>query len=108
MNKPKSSKPAYSGRGGNRENSGRPSAWVNKSTTAVRVPTVHLEAILEYARKLDSNSISDTVQNQTDTNEQLIEIIIKWRNEALVAKSTSRDWTRCRQMLKELQSILTK
>jgi hypothetical protein len=98
----KTKKLGYSGRGGSRENAGRPTTWNNTPTTAVRVPEPLLSQILAYAHELDNGA----VQNQTDTNEQLIEIIIKWQNEALVAKSTSRDWTKCRQMLKELQSAL--
>lgn len=56
-----------SGRGGTREGSGRPSAWNNKKTVAIRVPECFSEQILEYARQLDNGNasqISDSVQNQ--------------------------------------------
>lgn len=56
-----------SGRGGAREGSGRPSAWNNKKTVAVRVPECFSKQIIKYARLLDNNEIpqsTDTVQNQ--------------------------------------------
>lgn len=58
---------SMSGRGGSREGSGRPSAWNNKKTVAVRVPECFSEQIIEYARLLDNGDIpqaTDTVQNQ--------------------------------------------
>lgn len=105
MNTPKSNKPAHSGRGGERENAGRPSQWNSKQTTAVRVPKIHLEAILEYARKIDSKTVSDTVQNQTGVSEQLIEIIDKWQTKT-IGKETSPRWEKCSQLLQELQTII--
>ncbi len=58
---------SISGRGGLREGSGRPSAWNNKKTIAIRVPECFSEQILEYARQLDNGNTSqvvDSVQNQ--------------------------------------------
>lgn len=58
---------SISGRGGSREGSGRPSAWNNKKTVAVRVPECFSEQIIEYARLLDNGGIpqaNDTVRNQ--------------------------------------------
>lgn len=58
---------SMSGRGGAREGSGRPSAWNNKQTVAVRVPECFSEQILEYAKQLDNGNASqviDNVQNQ--------------------------------------------
>lgn len=56
-----------SSRGGSREGSGRPSAWNNKKTVAVRVPEVFASELLDYARRLDRGEkvlSSDSVQNQ--------------------------------------------
>lgn len=58
---------SISGRGGSREGSGRPSAWNNRKTVAVRVPECFSKQIIKYARLLDNNetpSVTDTVQNQ--------------------------------------------
>lgn len=58
---------SISGRGGSREGSGRPSAWNNKKTVAIRVPECFAETLLEYARQLDRGETvqsSDNVQNQ--------------------------------------------
>lgn len=56
-----------SGRGGAREGSGRPSAWNNTKTVAIRVPERYSKQIIKYARLLDNEEISlaiDTAQNQ--------------------------------------------
>lgn len=105
MTKPK--KQAYSGRGGERENAGRPSEWINKQTTAVRVPTVHLEAIKNYAHNLDTGSVLNTVQNQTDLSEQLSEIVENWQIKTN-GKEKSPRWENVSKLLQELQNILTK
>lgn len=58
---------SISGRGGQREGSGRPSPWNNKKTVAIRVPEVFAEEVVEYARRLDRGEkvvTSDSVQNQ--------------------------------------------
>ncbi|AFY91308.1 hypothetical protein [Chroococcidiopsis thermalis] len=58
---------SISGRGGQREGSGRPSPWNNKKTVAIRVPEVFVEEVVEYARRLDRGERvvnSDSVQNQ--------------------------------------------
>lgn len=52
-----------SGRGGSREGSGRPSAWNNKKTVAIRVPECFSEQILDYARQLDNGEISQPIDN---------------------------------------------
>lgn len=104
MTKPKSNKSAFGGRGGYRENSGRPAkVWVNKSTTAVRVPKVHLEAILKYAHDLDTESISSTVQNQTN----LSQVIQSWLAK-VEGKEKSPRWENASKLLQELQSITVK
>lgn len=55
------------GRGGSREGSGRPSAWNNKKTVAIRVPECFAAELLNYARQMDEGknlSLLDNVQNQ--------------------------------------------
>jgi hypothetical protein len=94
----KTKKQAYSGRGGERENAGRPSTWNHSPTIAVRVPEPLAKQILIYAHELDSGA----VQNQTDVSEQLSELIARWRAES----KTTRDWTKCNQLLQELQNII--
>ena len=97
MAKPK--KQAYSGRGGERENAGRPSTWNHSPTTAVRVPEPLVEQILIYAHELDKGA----VQNQTDVSEQISELINQWQSQS----KQTRDWTKCNILLQELQNILT-
>jgi gas vesicle protein len=96
MTKPK--KQAYSGRGGERENAGRPSTWNHSPTTAVRVPEPLVKQILIYAHELDSGA----VQNQTDVSEQISELINKWQTQT----KATRDWTKCNKLLQELQNII--
>lgn len=58
---------SISGRGGQREGSGRPSPWNNKKTVAIRVPEVFAEEVINYARRLDDGQeimVSDNVQSQ--------------------------------------------
>lgn len=86
--------------GGRRENSGRPSPWNNKLTTAIRVPTILAEALLKHAHQLDDGDIFDSVETYKLTKiEELVE-----RYQAS-AKST-RDFTVSNRLLKELQNIL--
>jgi hypothetical protein len=44
------------GRGGQRNGAGRKSGWKNSETQTIRVPKIFAAQILEYARKLDSES----------------------------------------------------
>lgn len=57
-----------SGRGGAREGSGRPSAWNNKKTVAVRVPECFSEQLLEYAKQLDNGNASQVIVNVKNQN----------------------------------------
>lgn len=98
MSKPK--KPAYSGRGGERENAGRPTAWKHTPTIAVRVPEPLSKQILVFAHELDKGA----VQNQTDVSEQISELINKWQTKS----KATRDWTKCNILLQELQNIIAK
>lgn len=59
---------SMSGRGGSREGSGRPSAWNNKKTAAIRVPECFLEQVLGYARQLDSGNTSQFIDNAKNQN----------------------------------------
>lgn len=42
-------------RGGKRKGAGRKSAWKNKETRTIRVPTVIAQQLLEIAHELDKN-----------------------------------------------------
>jgi hypothetical protein len=100
MTKPK--KQAYSGRGGERENAGRPSTWNHSPTIAVRVPEPLVEQILVFAHELDKG----TVQNQTDVSDKLSELIAKWQIE-LSGKEDKARWQKAHKLLQELQNIIT-
>jgi hypothetical protein len=97
MTKPK--KRAYSGRGGSREGSGRPTKWNNTPSIAVRVPEALKNQILAYAKELDKG----TVQNQTGTNGELLKLIKRWQDKA----KDTRNWIECNKLLIELQTIIT-
>lgn len=49
-------------RGGARQGSGAKSKWKHGETTTIRVPKILIPQILEYAEKLDSESI---IENET-------------------------------------------
>lgn len=99
MTKPK--KRAYSGRGGERENAGRPNKWNNTPTTAIRVPEVLVNQIMVYAHKLDDG----TVQNQTDVSEKLLKLITDWQAK-IKDKELQPRWNNVSKLLTELQSLL--
>lgn len=54
---------SISGRGGSREGSGRPSAWNNKKTVAIRVPECFALKLLDYARRMDQGEKLDSLDN---------------------------------------------
>jgi hypothetical protein len=64
---------SISGRGGSREGSGRPSAWNNKKTVAIRVPECFSEQILEYARQLDNGEIPQVIDNAQ--NQKILQML---------------------------------
>jgi TRAP-type mannitol/chloroaromatic compound transport system substrate-binding protein len=97
MTKPK--KLAHSGRGGRRDDAGRPAKWKHTPTTVIRVPEPLLNQIMVYAHELDNG----VVQNQIAPSEQLIEIITKWQGKS----KNTRNWTECNKLLQELQNIIT-
>lgn len=97
MAKPK--KQAYSGRGGERENAGRPSTWNHTPTTAVRVPEPLVKQILIYAHELDKG----TVQNQTDVSKQLIKLIAKWKSKTS-GKELQPRWANVVKLIAELEN----
>lgn len=89
---------SVSGRGGQREGSGRPSAWNNKKTVAIRVPEVFAEEVIDYARRLDrgeKTEDSDSVQNQ-----KILELL----NKALQYKANS--FGQGLKILREIKVIL--
>jgi hypothetical protein len=98
----KSKKPAYSGRGGSRENAGRPTTWNHTPTTAIRVPEPLLNQIIVYAHELDNG----VVQNQIAPSEQLLEILTKWQSKVEGKESQPR-WSNVNKLLQELQNIIT-
>jgi hypothetical protein len=98
----KSNKPAYSGRGGSREGSGRPLAWKHTPTTAIRVPESLKKQIMAFAHKLDEGA----VQNQTGTNDELLILITSWQSK-VEGKELQPRWSNVNKLLLELQSIIT-
>ena len=93
--------------GGKRQGSGRPSVWNNKLTTAIRVPTILVDRLLEHARMLDTEGIQDNVQNQLDSvhNYKLTRIQELVDQYQSITKQT-RDHTISNKLIKELQTIL--
>lgn len=89
---------SISGRGGQREGSGRPSPWNNKKTIAIRVPEIFAEELIDYARRLDSGKeivVSDNVQSQ-----KLLEMLEK----ALQYKANS--FSQGLKILREMKAVL--
>jgi hypothetical protein len=96
---------SISGRGGSREGSGRPSAWINRKTVAIRVPECFSKQILFYARQLDNGEIpqvDDTAHNQKDTVQY--QKVLQMLNDALEYPTNS--FGRGKAILKEVISIL--
>ncbi len=87
-----------SGRGGSREGSGRPSAWNNKKTVAIRVPECFSEQILDYARQLDNGEISQPIDNVR--NQKMLQML----KDALQYPTNS--FGKGKTVLKEVVSIL--
>ncbi len=87
-----------SGRGGSREGSGRPSAWNNKKTVAIRVPECFSEQILDYARQLDNGEISQAIDNVR--NQKMLQML----KDALQYPTNS--FGKGKTVLKEVVSIL--
>lgn len=94
-------------RGGFREGAGKKSEWKHSTsaseTKVIRVPIALANEILALAHKLDKGELSED-SDRKEKFDKIYTVITKYQ---LLSKQT-RDWTKCNQMLQELQSITIK
>ena len=98
-------------RGGHREGSGRPSAWVSSSETkAIRLPEWMVGQVMEVARKLDRGEQIESVQNHSACGSEiksLLALTDRWRASVPVGQEKAPRWIKTVQLLAELDASLS-
>jgi hypothetical protein len=107
------------GRGGERENAGRKSSWVNNDTTLIRIPKVIKDPLMAIAKKLDRGK---SIENETKSNQieietvteskldsvtvSIKEIVDRYKDEYLKITPDNTSWTQAKKLLIDLELSL--
>ena len=91
------------GRGGYRRQAGRKAGWRHGTTQTIRVPIALREELLEIGRKLDRGEYMCQ-----RTYSELNVILSKWQAKCDAEPIESREWQKVRELLGEVQQLLSK
>ena len=90
------------GRGGYRRGAGRKAVWQDRETQTIRVPVALKDQLLDIGKGLDRGQ--EFYDGKTCT--ELREVIQTW--EAKCQENDSPEWQRVRQLLDDIQTVLSK
>lgn len=91
------------GRGGYRRQAGRKAGWRHGTTQTIRVPIALTEEILEIGKQLDRG---EYIRHRRYF--ELKTILSEWEAKCNAQPIESQEWQKVRQLLDEIQQVLSK
>lgn len=97
-------------RGGYRDGAGRPSTWKTGPTIAVKIPIALKERVIDFARQLDSENLSNSllepvIDNVTISKIELETIFSELLNDSIITRK-GKDKGTVRKVLGRLEERL--
>lgn len=99
-------------RGGCRRGAGRKPGWRHGRTQTIRVPVALAEQMLEMARKLDMDANMDAdIDAGTEKEDspwyKLQTLLSEWQGKCEEEPENSPEWEKVRQLLDEIEQVLS-